>query len=40
MADAGDKIGATKSYKDDTGVSLMEAMKTIEAYLSKKEHEQ
>lgn len=40
LADAGDKLGATKSYKDDTGVSLMEAMKTIEAYLSKKEHEQ
>jgi ribosomal protein L7/L12 len=40
LADAGDKLGATKLYKDDTGVSLMEAKTTIEAYLSKKEHEQ
>ena len=40
LADAGDKPVATKSYKEDTGASLMEAKKTIEAYLSKKEHEQ
>ena len=39
LADAGDKLGATKSYMDDTGASLMEAKKTIEAYLSKKEYE-
>lgn len=40
LADAGDKPGATKTYKDDTGVSLMEAKKTVEAYLSNREHEQ
>lgn len=40
LADAGDKIGAVKSYMDDTGTSLAEAKKTIEAYLSKKEREQ
>lgn len=40
LADAGDKLGATKSYMDDTGASLTEAKKTIESYLSKKDHEQ
>lgn len=39
LTDAGDKLGATKRYKADTGVSLVEAKKTVEAYLSNREHE-
>jgi ribosomal protein L7/L12 len=36
LADAGDKLAAVRAYKDQTGVSLMEAKKTIEDYLNKR----
>jgi len=39
LAEAGDKFGAAKTYKEETGVSLMEAKKTVEAYLSQPKHE-
>jgi ribosomal protein L7/L12 len=34
LADAGDKLGATKMYKQETGFSLMESKKTVEAHMS------
>ncbi len=34
LADTGDKLAATKAYKDQMGVSLMEAKKAIEDYLN------
>ena len=40
LADAGEKIGAIKTYREDSGVSLMEAKNTVEAYLSNREREQ
>jgi len=39
LADAGDKLGATKMYKHETGFSLMESKKTVEAYMSNRSHE-
>lgn len=40
LADAGDKLGATKTYKDETGCSLMESKETVEAYMSIRRYEQ
>ena len=40
LADAGDKLGAAKTHKDETGLSLMESKKTVEAYMSNRGHEQ
>ena len=34
LADAGDKLAATKAYKDQMGVNLIEAKKAIEGYLN------
>jgi ribosomal protein L7/L12 len=34
LADAGDKLAATKAYRDQMGVSLMEAKNAIEGYLN------
>ena len=34
FADAGKKLDATKAFKEETGVSLMEAKRAVEAYLN------
>jgi ribosomal protein L7/L12 len=39
LADAGDKLGATEMCKHETGFSLMESKKTVEAYMSNRSHE-
>jgi hypothetical protein len=36
LADRGDKIGAIKTHRETTGVSLAEAKYDVEAYLSRK----
>jgi ribosomal protein L7/L12 len=40
LADAGDKLGAIKMYMDETGLSLMESKKTVEAYMNSQDHAQ
>lgn len=40
LADAGNKLAATKMYMNETGLSLMESKKTVEAYLSNRVHQQ
>lgn len=37
LADGGEKIAAVKAYMDESGVGLMEAKKTVEAYINKSE---
>ncbi len=34
MADSGDKLGAVKAHKENTGLSLMDAKKEVESYLT------
>lgn len=40
LADAGEKIAATKAYMQETGFSLLESKKTVEAYMDQRSQTQ